>query len=134
MSNIYTGSTKDASYQISIHLPKRFQRRFLQAILVSDWLISKKSLKSLWQMNQNLVGSIVGTTSIKNAHLVAIHKQTCHCLCRPCLLTDRDKISNIYRGHSKDGSYQVLIHLAKRFQKRRFFRDQPIRSKNGQQT
>jgi hypothetical protein len=45
-----------------------------QAILVSDWLISKKSspLKTLCQMNQNLVGSILGRSSIKNAYLVAI--------------------------------------------------------------
>jgi hypothetical protein len=27
----------------------------------------------------------------------------------------------IYRGPSKDASYQVLIHLAKPFQRRRFF-------------
>jgi hypothetical protein len=34
-----------------------------QAILVSDWLISKKSspLKPLCQMNQNLIGSILGS-------------------------------------------------------------------------
>jgi hypothetical protein len=34
-----------------------------QAILVSDWLISKKSspLKPLCQMNRNVVGSILGT-------------------------------------------------------------------------
>jgi hypothetical protein len=39
-----------------------------QAILVSDWLISKKSssLKPLCQMNQNLVGNIPGRSSIKN--------------------------------------------------------------------
>jgi hypothetical protein len=38
-----------------------------QAILVSDWLISKKSssLKPLCQMNRNLVGSILGRSSIK---------------------------------------------------------------------
>jgi uncharacterized membrane protein len=30
-------------------------------------------------------------------------------------------MSNIYRGPSKDASYQVPIHLAKRFQRRRFF-------------
>jgi hypothetical protein len=30
----------------------------------------------------------------------------------------------------KDASYQVLIHLARRFQRRRFFRNQPIRNKN----
>jgi hypothetical protein len=42
------------------------------AIIVSDWLISKKSssLKPLCQMNQNLVGSIIGRSSIKIAHLV----------------------------------------------------------------
>jgi hypothetical protein len=45
-----------------------------QAILVSDWLISKKSssLKLLGQMNQNLVGSILGRLSINIAHLVLI--------------------------------------------------------------
>jgi hypothetical protein len=45
-----------------------------QAILVSDWLISKKSssLKPLGQMNQNLVGSILGRLSIKIALLVLI--------------------------------------------------------------
>jgi hypothetical protein len=30
-------------------------------------------------------------------------------------------MSNLYRGPSKDASYQVSIHLAKRFQRRRFF-------------
>jgi hypothetical protein len=45
-----------------------------QTILVSDWLISKKSspLKPLCQMNRNLVGSILGRSSIKIAHLVPI--------------------------------------------------------------
>jgi hypothetical protein len=36
----------------------------------------------------------------------------------------------VYGGHSKDASYQVLIHLARRFQRRRLFRNQPIRNKN----
>jgi hypothetical protein len=35
------------------------------------------------------------------------------------LLTDQDEISNIYRGPSIDASYQVSVHLAKRFQRRR---------------
>jgi hypothetical protein len=30
----------------------------------------------------------------------------------PCLSTDRDEMSNLYRGPSIDGSYQVLDHLA----------------------
>ena len=40
-------------------------------------------------------------------------------------------MSNLYRGPSKDASYQVLIYLARRFQRKRFFRNQPIRNKNG---
>ena len=35
-----------------------------------------------------------------------------NCLCRPCLLMDRDKMSNLYRGPSIDASYQVSVHLA----------------------
>jgi hypothetical protein len=37
-----------------------------------------------------------------------------------CLLTDREEISNLYRGPSIDASYQVSVHLAKQFQRRRF--------------
>jgi hypothetical protein len=39
-------------------------------MLVSDWLISKKSspLKPLGQMNRNLVGSIYGRSSIKSTN------------------------------------------------------------------
>ena len=40
-------------------------------------------------------------------------------LWRPCLLMDRDEMSNLYRGPSIDASYQVSIHLAKGFQRRR---------------
>jgi hypothetical protein len=32
---------------------------------------------------------------------------------------DRDEISNLYRGPSIDDSYQVSVHLAKGFQRRR---------------
>jgi hypothetical protein len=81
MSNIYRGPSKDASYQVLIHLAKRFQRR-------------------RFFRNQ----------PIRN-------KNRLWC---PCLLTDREKISNLYRGHDIDASYQVSVHLAKRFQRRRF--------------
>ena len=43
-----------------------------------------------------------------------------NCLWRPCLLMDRDEISYLYRGPSIDASYQVSVHLAKQFQRRRF--------------
>jgi hypothetical protein len=45
-----------------------------------------------------------------------------NCLWRPCLLTDRDEISNLYRGTSIEASYHVWVHLAKRFQRRRLLK------------
>jgi hypothetical protein len=39
-------------------------------------------------------------------------------LLRPCLLMDRNEMSNLYRGPAIDASYQVLVHLAQRFQRR----------------
>ena len=53
-----------------------------------------------------------------------------NCLWQPCLLTDRNYMSNLYRGPSIDVSYQVSVHLAKRFQSRKLFRNRPIRNKN----
>ena len=41
-------------------------------------------------------------------------------LWQPCLLTDQDEISNLYRGPSTDASCQDSVHLAKQFQRRRF--------------
>jgi hypothetical protein len=41
-----------------------------------------------------------------------------NCLWWPCLLMDRNEMSNRYRGPSIDASYQDLVHLAKRFQRR----------------
>jgi hypothetical protein len=39
-----------------------------------------------------------------------------------CLLMDWDEMSNLYRGPSIDASCQVSVHLAKRFQRRRFLK------------
>jgi hypothetical protein len=36
------------------------------------------------------------------------------------LLTDQNEMSNLNRGPSIDTSYQVSVHLAKLFQRRRF--------------
>ena len=45
-----------------------------------------------------------------------------NCLWWPCLLTDRDEMSNLYGGPPIDASYQVSVHLAKWFQRRRFLK------------
>ena len=52
-----------------------------------------------------------------------------NCLWWPCLLRNREDMSNFYRGPSIDASYQVSDHLTKRLQ-RKLFRNRPIRNKN----
>ena len=42
-----------------------------------------------------------------------------NCLWWPCLLMDRDKMSNLQRAPSINASYQVSLHLVERFQRRR---------------
>ena len=91
MSNLNRGPSTDASYQVSVHLAKRFETR-----------------------------TFLRNQPIRNKN----------CLWPPCLLTDRDEISNLYRGPSIDASYQVSARLAKLFETRRCFRNQPIRNKN----
>ena len=44
-----------------------------------------------------------------------------NCLKRPCLVTDLDEMRNHDKGPAIDASYQVSVHVAKRFQRRRFF-------------
>jgi hypothetical protein len=63
-----------SSIKIADLVPIHYQTWLPQAILVSYWLISKKSssLKPLCQINQNMVGSIPGRSSIKLVHLVPI--------------------------------------------------------------
>ena len=74
MNRNLVGSILERSFiKFANLVPIRKQTWPPQAILVSDWLISKKSsLKPLCQMNRNLVGSILGRSSIKNAHFVPI--------------------------------------------------------------
>ena len=43
---------------------------------------------------------------------------------------DWDKMINLYRTPSIDAFYQALVHLAKQFQRKIFFRNQSIRNKN----
>jgi hypothetical protein len=47
-------------------------------------------------------------------------RSSLNCLWWQCLLTDRDEMSNLHRGHSIDVSCHVSVNLAKRFQRRRF--------------
>ena len=45
-------------------------------------------------------------------------------------VTNRYEISNLYRGPSNDAFYQMLVHLGKRFQRKRLSRNWTTRNKN----
>jgi hypothetical protein len=78
MSILNRGPPIVASYQLSVHLAKQFQRRRFLEIdqsetrIYTDIADFKKSspLKPLGEMNRNLVGSIYGRSSVKIAHFV----------------------------------------------------------------
>jgi hypothetical protein len=79
MKRILVGSIYGRSSVKFAHFILINQQRWPpQAILVSDWLISKKSspLKLLSQMKSNLVGSIHGRFSIQIANFFPIRYQT----------------------------------------------------------
>ena len=42
-----------------------------------------------------------------------------------------NRLGNLYRGHSIHAFHQISVHSGKWSQRRRFFRNQPIRNKNG---
>ena len=142
MSNLYRGPSIDASYQVSYHLTKRFQRKSC----FGNRPIRNKNC--LWRpcllMDQNGMRNSHRGPSIDASYHISVHLAKLfqrrrffrnqpisnkNCLWQPCLLTDPDEMSNVNRGPFIDASYQVLVHLAKQFQ-RRFLKNQPIRNKN----
>jgi hypothetical protein len=62
-------------------------------------------------------------SSFRGEDFSEINQSETRIACGGCLLANRDEMSILYRGSSIDGSYQVSVHLAERFQRRRFFRN-----------
>ena len=134
MSNLYRGPTIDASYQVWFILAKRFQRRrFFRnqpirnknclwwACLLTDQdemsnLYRGPTIDASYQVWFIWRSGFRGEDFFRNQ---PIRKKNCWWW--PCLLTDLDVMINIYRGSSIDASYNVLVHLVKRFQRRRCF-------------
>ena len=83
------------------------------------------SIDASYKVSVHLAKQFQGRRFFKNRPI-----RNKNCLWRPCLLMDREKMSIHFRGPSIDAQYQVSVHLAMRFQRRRFFRNQPIRNKN----
>jgi hypothetical protein len=82
---------------------------------VNEYLYSRASIDTPYQVLIHLARQFQRRSFFKNQPI-----SDKNCLWRPCLLTDRDEMSNLYRGPSIDASYQVTVHLTWKFQ-RRFF-------------
>jgi hypothetical protein len=98
-------------------VPTHYQTWPPQAILVSDWLISKNSspLKLLSHMNRNLVGSIYGRSFVRIAHFVPIRLQTWP----PQTILVSDWLISKNSSPLKPLYQKVSVHLAEWFQRRR---------------
>ena len=103
MSNLHRGHSIDDSYQVSVvamfanrsgQNEQSLQRTFHRCFLPRFGLRGEDFKKNWPIRNKN-------------------------CLQRPCLLMDWDKMCNLQRGPSIDASYQVSVHLAEGFQRRR---------------
>ena len=138
---IIKGPSKDASYQISVHLGKWFQRRgFFRNRPI-------RNKNCLWWPYLLTIGAemsnIYRGTSIDASYQVSVHLakrfleifrnrpiRNKNCLWWPCLLTDQDEMSYLYRGPSLDASYQDSVHLAKWFQGEDFLETDQSETRN----
>ena len=132
LRKLYTEPSIGASYQISVHLATRFQRRRF----FRNQPIRNKNC--LWWpcllTDRDKISTLYREPFIDASYQVSLHlakrlEETIfrnqpirnkNCLWWPCLSMNRDDMSNLYRGLSIDASYQVSVHLARRFQRRRF--------------
>ena len=134
MSILYRGPFTDASYQVSVHLAKRLEDKIFrnrpirnknclwQPYLLMDWdemsiLYRGPPIDASYQVSDHLAKRFQRRRFFRNQPI-----RNKNCLWWPCFLTDHNKMSILYREPSIDASYQVSVHLAKRFQRRRFFK------------
>ena len=109
------GPSSEHFWQVWLISVQRFQRRRFKCEKLTDGRTTTHDKSSQWPMAR-----WAKNQPIRNKNR----------LWWPRLLMDRDEMSNLYRGPPIDDTYQVSVHLAKRFQRRRYFRNQPIRNKN----
>ena len=121
----------DASYQVSVHMAMQFQRRRLfrnrpirnkNCMWWPCLLTDRDEMSNLQRTFHRCFlpsfgsfGQAVSEEKIKTNQPI----RNKNCLWRPCLLMDRGEMSNIYRGSSIYAAYEVSVHLAEGFQRRR---------------
>jgi hypothetical protein len=133
MSTLYREPSIDASYQVSVHFAKPFQRRRFfrnQPIRNKNCLWWPCLLMDQKEMNNLYRGPSIDASYQVSYHLAKpFQRKSCfrnrpirnkNCLWRPYLLTDQNGMNNSHREPSIDASYHVSVHLAKLFQSRRF--------------
>ena len=115
------------SYQVLVHLDNWLQRRRFfsqkwtnqkQELPVAAMFINgsgrtvqyvQKTFHGCFLPRFSSFGQAVSEDNIFLNRPIRIN----NCLWWPCLLTDRDKMCNLYRGPSIDTTYQVSVHLVK---------------------
>ena len=140
MGNPYRGPSIDASYQFRLIWQSGFREDFqkstnqkqelpLAAMFVNGSGENEQSLQRIFHrcFLLSFVSFGQAVTEEKIFRNGPIRNK--NCLWWPCLLRNREDMSNFYRGPSIDASYQVSDHLTKRLQ-RKLFRNRPIRNKN----
>jgi hypothetical protein len=111
MSILYRGSSKDVSYQVSVHLAIHFREEFkksanqkqessVAAMFVNGSGRNEQSLQRTFHRcflpSFGSFGQVVSEKILKNRPI-----RNKNCLWWPCLLMDRDKMSKLYRGPSR---------------------------------
>ena len=107
LRKLYTEPSIGTYYQISINLAKWFQRRIFKLANHKQEL-PMAAMEILYRLS-----------SFRGKDFFEIDQpdRNKNCLWQPCLLTDRDEMSNLYRESSRDASYKVSVHLAKQFKR-----------------
>ena len=106
ISNLHKGHSIDDFYQVSV--VAMFVNQLGRNEQSPQWTFHR-----CFQPSFGSFGHAVSEEKIKKNCPI----RNKNCLWWPCLLMDRDKMSN--RGPSIDASYQVSVHLAEGFQRRR---------------
>jgi Zn-finger protein len=145
MSNIYRGASIDASYQVLYHLAKRFQRK---SCFRNQTIRNKNCL--WWPClltDQNGMSDSHREPSIDASYQVSVYlamlcqrrrfleidqSEKKNCLWWPCLLTDWDKMSNLYKRTFHRCFLPSFGSFGHAVSEGKIFRNRPIRNKNRQ--
>ena len=141
MRKLCKGPPIDDFCIVWFHLVKQFQRRFLK---ISPIRIKNCPWRPCLSSNRNEMGKFCKGPPIDAPCQVQFHlamrfqKENIFLHqpirnkdypWRPFLQSDRDEMRKLGKGPPTDASCKVWFHLAKRFQRRRIFLYQPIRTK-----